>query len=91
MKHINSISKLRHIDNPKGAGSTANPNLLHTLAYRVHGLPVIRLQAILYPIYLMSCLAPGFQWKSTQVIKGRAPELDGLGFYHEMIIQNFVS
>src|SRR6218665_137425 len=88
--HVDGISELGNVDDPKRPGSIPNPNFLHALAHGVHGLPVVRFLSALYLVELMTCLAPGRKRKSAKVIKGVAPKLDGLGIGHAAIIQNFV-
>src|SRR6218665_2525359 len=88
--HVDGISELGNVDDPKRPGSIPNPTFLHALAHGVHGLPVVRFLSALYLVELMTCLAPGRKRKSAKVIKGVAPKLEGLGIGHAAIIQNFV-
>ena len=90
MKHIDGISELGNLDDPERPGCVTNPNFLRTLAHGVHGLPVVRLLAILNLIALMTCLAPGRKRKGAKLIKGTAPELDRSGIGHAHIIQIIV-
>ena len=90
MKHIDGISELGNVDDPERPGCVTNPNFLHTLAHGVHGLPVVRLLAVLNLIELMTSLAPGWKRKSAKIIKGTAPELDGFGIDYSHTIQSFV-
>jgi hypothetical protein len=79
VKYIDGISELGNVDDPERPGCVTNPNFLRTLAHGVHGLPVVRLLAVLNLIELMTCLAPGRKRKGAKIIKGTAPELDGFG------------
>ncbi len=90
MKHLDGIDELGDVDNSKGTGSIPNPKLLDTLAHGIHGLPVIWFLATLYVVKLMACLSPGLDREGTKVIKGVAPELNGLGIGHAPNIQVFV-
>ena len=90
MKHIDGISELGNLDDPERPGCVTNPNFLRTLTHGVHGLPVVRLLAVLNLIELMTCLAPGRKRKSAKIIKGTAPELDRSGIGRAHTIQSFV-
>jgi hypothetical protein len=90
VKHVDGISELGNVDDPKRPGSIPNPSLLHTLADGVHGLSVVRFLAVLHLIELMACLALGREREGAKVIKGTTPELDGFGIGHDRIIQILV-
>lgn len=85
VQHIDGISKLGNADHSESPGSIPSPNLFHTLAHGTHGFPVVRFLTVLNLIELMAYFAPGRKRKSAKVIKGVAPELDGLGIGHARI------
>jgi len=82
VKHVDGISELGDVDDPKRPGCIPNPNLPYPLAHGAHRLPVVRFLAVLYLVELMACLAFGREWEGAKVIKGASTEFDWLEIDH---------
>jgi hypothetical protein len=74
------------IDHPIGTTSISNPQLLHTLAYGLHGLEVIWFQAALKPIQLESCLSARILGEAPEPFLRVTEKIDG---FHVLILYLF--
>lgn len=71
MQDIDSFGKFCDVYHAERARLFPKPNFTDPWSDRCHRLPVVRLQAALYLIYLMPRVASCIQWKGPQFVKCR--------------------
>ncbi|MNL62961.1 hypothetical protein D3C87_1870380 [compost metagenome] len=90
MQDVDGFSKLCDVYHAKRTRLFPKPDFADAGSDRCHGLPVVRLQAALYLIYLMPRVASCMQWKGPQFVKCRTQKGDEFEDSHAAIIQIFV-
>jgi hypothetical protein len=71
MQDVDSFNELGHVEDPM-FHSRSNPQLINAGAYVADGLPVIRLEALLDQMQLVTGNTPGVLGESSQVLEGGA-------------------
>jgi hypothetical protein len=91
VQDVNGIAERRYVDDPERTGGIADADFPHARPDRVHGPPVVRIAATLQLVDLVPGLTPRHGRECAQIIKGAAPEHDGLEIGHRRrAIQDFV-
>jgi hypothetical protein len=78
MQNVNNIFKIRYVDKPKCTIGIPNPYFPNAASNTGHRLPVVRFEAKLHLIQLMTGLSTRVVRKSPQIIQSVAPELSQL-------------
>jgi hypothetical protein len=90
VKYIDSIGKFSYVDDAERPSGVPNPDLLNPRANPWHGLPVIRLVALLYLVELMTSFTPCRYGKRSKVVERATPEFDRFPIGHQFALYNYL-
>jgi hypothetical protein len=90
VKYIDSIGKFRHVDDTERPSGVPNPDFLNPGANPWHGLPVIRLVALLHLVKLMTRFTPCRHREGSKIIERTTPEFDGFAIGHHLSLYNLL-
>lgn len=90
MQYVNEPGEIRHIDCPKSSRSIANANFPDTGTDGRKWLPIVRIDAPLHLVWLVSDSTPSHFRKSAKVIQTASAKPERLGLVHSAFIQYLV-